>query len=165
LAAWYAAIPAVPPTRPPIEENCRKCPARRGPEDRQRGTRDVDDTEQVGLDLRPEVGRIHVPDSGRVGVAGIVGHDVERAELLDAGRDRGPGGRCVGDVQRHRADLAAVLRGEPVQLPGPAGRGYDVVAGLQRGLGQFVAEAAAAKHSGLPPLTGEISGHRGHTGR
>src|SRR4051812_1670580 len=28
FAVWYAARPGVPPTRPPTEENCRKCPER-----------------------------------------------------------------------------------------------------------------------------------------
>ena len=28
FAVWYAPMPGVPPARPPIDENCRKCPLR-----------------------------------------------------------------------------------------------------------------------------------------
>jgi hypothetical protein len=52
-------------------------------ENRQSGPGNVDDSEQVGLDLRSEVVLRHFFDRGAVGISGIVDHNIEPAELRD----------------------------------------------------------------------------------
>ena len=99
----------MPPTRPPIDENCRKCAGPLLAEDRQRRLGDVDDAEQVRLDLRPEVLVGGLLDRGTVRVPGVVRDHVEAAELVDSGLYRGLRRLGVGDVEGDRADRVAVL--------------------------------------------------------
>ena len=86
----------------------RRCPTSVG-RDGKGGPGDVDDPEQIGFDLGPEVSTVHLLDRGTVGVAGIVDHDVEAPEIGHGERDGRFGGTGIGDVERRRAELLAVL--------------------------------------------------------
>ena len=86
---------------------------------------------------------VDVLDRGEVGVAGVVDDDVEAAEALAPGGDRGLGGGRVGDVEGEGEDPVGVGGDEVVERLGVAGGGDELVAGVEHGLGDRAAEAAA----------------------
>src|SRR6185437_13777891 len=110
----------------------------------QRGLGDVHDAEQVGVDLCAEVVERDVLDRREVGVAGIVDHDVDPAERLDACLHRGRGGCGVGDVEGDREDPVPVAVGQVGQADGVAGGRDQRVPGREHGLGDLAAKAPAA---------------------
>ncbi len=74
-------------------------PAALGAQDRQRRLGDVDHAQEIGRDLRLEIGQLDVLERGGVGVARVVDDDVEAAEVRVAGLDGGGDGGGVRDVQ------------------------------------------------------------------
>ena len=128
---------------------------------RQRRLGDVDDAEEVGVDLGAEVVGVDVLDRGEVRVAGVVDDDVDAAEALAAGGDRGLRGGGVGDVEGEGEDLVGVGGDEVVELLGPAGGGDELVAGVEDGLGDRAAEAAARAGEEEDGGGGGIGGHLG----
>jgi hypothetical protein len=141
LAVWYAPRPGVPPTLPPIEDDVTAALAS---QHRQRGLGHVDHAEQVGLDLCTEalVGSLLQRTGHRV--PGVVDDDIECFEGFDRHLHGVAGRGGVGDVEPDRPHTLAVLVDDVVELVGSAGGGDDMVAVLEYGQGQLLAEAAGS---------------------
>jgi hypothetical protein len=77
-----------------------------------------------------------------VAVASVVDHDVQPAEVRVSLPDRLEHPALVGDVQRQREHLLAVLVREVRQGVGVPRGGGDPVPALQRGLDERAAQAA-----------------------
>ncbi len=109
-----------------------------------RSAGDVDDTEQIGLDLRTEVRRVELLEGCNVSEAGIVDQHIETAELIERhlhSRLR----RCrVGYVEGHGPHAVAVASSELAQLLRMASCCDQAVTSGKHRLGDIATQAASA---------------------
>ena len=99
---------------------------------RQNCTRQVDDTEQVGLDLRTKVIRSHLLERRGMAITRIVDQHIEAAKGIERKLHRLLRGLLVGDVQGDDPHLLlAVLRHQIVQAPWVTGASDQNIAVAQ----------------------------------
>jgi hypothetical protein len=98
---------------------------------RQRGLRDPQRAEQVGLDLSTGLLLGDLLDRPEVAVAGVVDDDVQAAEMLVSLGDGGERRLPVGDIEREREQRVAVLDPQVLESARVAGGGRNAIAALQ----------------------------------
>ena len=111
-------------------------------QERERGLRDPQRAEQVGLDLVACLLLADLLDHAELPVTGVVHDDVQAPEVLVGAADGLEHRVAVGDVERERQQRVAVLGREVVERVRVARRRRDPVAALQRGDRPLAAEAA-----------------------
>jgi hypothetical protein len=91
--------------------------------DREGGARHIEYAEEVGFELRAEIGVIDIFDRRDVAVARVVDNDIEMAERIDCMLNGGFRGLWIGDVERHGSHAFAVSFDQLRQVFDPASGG------------------------------------------
>ena len=107
----------------------------------QDGAGDVHRAEQADGELALHLLRRELLEEARVEAGRVVDQHVDGAEALDRRLDRRRDLLGVGDVERHDEQVLGLAEGGGDGV-GVAAGGDDVVAGVQRGLGDVDAQAA-----------------------
>ena len=116
---------------PPTDETWRMWPLPCAREERERGLRDPDGAEEVGLQLVAQLVLRELLHHAVLSVARVVHHHVESPEVSVRACDRRENRRPVGDVERDREHPLAVGFGEVGEARGVARGPGNTVAAVQ----------------------------------